>query len=141
MSGKPARNPIRRTLTFVAVVGGLLAVGSLYMKDARFTASVLIGACVALLNLWVLAKIVKSMMPEEEESKASASETPDEGNAEGDKAGGSGWGLLAVIKILALFGGAFGLWKSGIALPLPTLLGYGALPIGIVLSSIGAPRR
>lgn len=139
MSVKPAQNAIRRTLTFVAVIGGLLAVGSIYMKDARVTASVFIGAGVALLNLWVLSKIVTSMMPVEE--KESTATEADEGNTEGDKAGSSGWGLLAVIKILALFGGAFVLWKSGIALPLPTLLGYGALPIGIVLSSVGGARR
>lgn len=139
MSSKVQRNPIRRTLIGVAVIGAIFGIGSIYMRDARITASVFIGAGLALGNLWVLAKIVKSMMPEEESSDGAPG---DEGLRHGDgKGAASGWGILAVIKILALFGGAFVLWKSGVALPLPTLLGYGALPLGIVLTSTMTPRR
>lgn len=148
MSDAASKLPIRRTLIGVAVFGALFALGSLYLKDARTTISVLIGAGVALLNLWALAKIVSAMMPEEEPVPAgdsgAAAASRDDGHEEKPSGGGGGgggsWSILAVVKIFALFGGAFLLWKSGIALPLPTLLGYAALPLGIVSTSVMAPR-
>lgn len=146
MSDAASKLPIRRTLIGVAVFGVLFALASLYLKDARTTISVLIGAGVALLNLWALAKIVSAMMPEEEPVPAgdsgAAAASRDDGHEEKPSGGGGGgsWSILAVVKIFALFGGAFLLWKSGIALPLPTLLGYAALPLGIVSTSVMAPR-
>ena len=126
----------------VAAVGGLLSAGSIYFWNVRIFVSVLIGAFVALLNLWALAKIVRSMMPEDEPGEAPPpGRGTHEGHVANGKAGGAAFGLLAVIKILGLFGGAFVLWKSGVALPLPTLVGYGALPLGIVFTAVMAPQR
>ncbi|MFO0666678.1 MAG: ATP synthase subunit I [Polyangiaceae bacterium] len=137
----PPRDAIRTTLVNVAAAGLTFGIASIFYKDPRITVSVFIGAAVALLNLWVLSKIVKSLMPETEGAPAREGSLDADGAkaSEDEKPKGS-WGILAVVKIFALFGGAFALWKSGLALPIPTLIGYGALPIGIVVGQV-VPRR
>jgi len=52
------------------------------------------------------------------------------------KRGGAAWGIFAVVKILALFGGTWMLLARGIIDPIPLVVGYGVLPLGIVSSSI-----
>ena len=139
MSTPDTKSPITHTLRIVAIVGGVFTLGSLAFKDVRVTTSVLIGTALALGNLWVLAKIVASLMPAEPEKTANA-EGAEATGAE-PRRGAGGWGIVAILKIFALFGGAFLLWKSHVALPLPTLLGYGALPIGIFVGSVLRPAR
>ena len=63
--------------------------------------------------------------------------------AEG-KRGGAAWGAFAVVKILVLFGGIWILLTRGLVDPIPLVVGYGVLPIGIAASGLLtglAPRR
>jgi hypothetical protein len=45
-----------------------------------------------------------------------------------------GWAFMAALKLLVLFGAVFAILKKDLADPLPFLIGYLALPIGIVAS-------
>jgi hypothetical protein len=46
------------------------------------------------------------------------------------------WGIFAVVKMLVLFGGMWLLMTNGLVAPIPLVVGYGALPIGIAIGSL-----
>jgi|GEM_PF-1426437 len=63
--------------------------------------------------------------------------------AEG-KRGGAAWGVFALLKILVLFGAIWVLLTRGLVDPIPLVVGYGVLPLGIAASSLVAslfPQR
>ncbi len=103
-------------LRVVSVVGLLLIAGAWFAGGPHVMLAVAIGAVAAVLNLWVMGRLVSSFL------------------------GGHGrmsWGFVAIVKLAVLFGGMFLLIKSGIAGVLPLLIGYGALPLGIVVAQFG----
>ncbi len=55
--------------------------------------------------------------------------------------GGLAWGLLAVVKIVVLFGGMWLLLTRGWVDPIALLVGYGALPLGISAGTLGRALR
>jgi hypothetical protein len=96
----------------VAVVGVLLAAAGLAFFGIRAAGSVLIGALVALGNLWVLARAVKNLL-----------------------AGGQAkWAGVAFLKFLVLLAVTYGLVKSGVIDPLTLAVGFGSLPLGILVA-------
>jgi hypothetical protein len=48
--------------------------------------------------------------------------------------------LVAVVKLVVLFGGLYLLLRSGMASGVALVLGYGALPLGITVGGLLAPR-
>ena len=63
--------------------------------------------------------------------------------AEGSR-GGAAWGLFALLKIFVLFGGVWLLLTRGLVDPIPLVVGYGVLPLGIAASTVVAslaPQR
>jgi hypothetical protein len=46
------------------------------------------------------------------------------------------WSLLALLKMLILFGGAYQLMRIGLVVPLALVLGYSALPIGVTIAQV-----
>ena len=102
----------QRALWAVALVGIVLVVGAFVSSGARPARSVAIGGFFAVANLWSIVMIVRGLLA------AKRGKTP--------------WGLIAALKLVVLFGGLYLLLKSGIAELMPLLVGYGALPIGIV---------
>jgi hypothetical protein len=79
----------------------------------------------------------------DEDGSPRAPRTDREHSAEG-KRGGAAWGAFAVVKILILFGGIYLLLTRGLVDPMPLVVGYGVLPLGIAASSVissMAPRR
>jgi hypothetical protein len=64
--------------------------------------------------------------------------------AEG-KRGGAAWGAFGLAKIVFLFGGIYLLLTRGMVDPMPLVVGYGVLPVGIAASSLftslAPPRR
>ena len=103
-------------LRVVAIVGLVLVAGACLAAGPRVMLAVAIGAGAAVLNLWVIGRLVATFL------------------------GGRGrmsWGFVALVKLAVLFGGMFLLIKSGIAGVIPLLIGYGALPVGIVVAQLG----
>jgi hypothetical protein len=83
--------------------------------------SVAIGAFLATMNLWVFTRI---------------------GTAFFARRGiNAPWGLIAVLKLIVLFGAVAVVLRSEFASPIGFLVGYLALPIGIVLSQFFGLRH
>lgn len=112
----PDQNGIATALWSVAVVGVLLAVGAPFALGSASRLSVALGALLALLNLWGLLRIVRAFL------YPVGARAP--------------WVLFAMFKLAALFVGVWFLVRSGSAQVLPLLIGYAALPIGIVVSQL-----
>ena len=52
-----------------------------------------------------------------------------------------GWAVVAVLKIVGLLALAWLLMRHAIVSPMPKLVGFGALPIGIAIGSLVSDRR
>jgi ATP synthase I chain len=103
-----------RPLFAVVAIGVLLAGGAWFINGRQTGLGVGVGALIAALNLWAFTRIGTAMFSAQSR--------------------GGGWGLLAMIKLLVLFGAVFGILKKDLADPISFLVGYLALPIGIVAS-------
>jgi ATP synthase I subunit len=114
IAGTRAGIELGRPLFAVAVLGALLALAALLVASARAGQGVGVGALTATLNLWVFTRIGTGML-----------------SRRGVRAS---WGVLAGVKLLALFVGVALLLRSDIADPLWFLVGYLSLPVGIVAS-------
>jgi hypothetical protein len=109
--------PLRRALVAVAIAGVCMALPAGGIFGAKTALSVMVGAIVAGLNLVVFAWIVRAILG----------------------SGGRGWGIVAALKLFALFGGLFWLFRENVVGALPFVLGYGALPIGISVAQLMTP--
>jgi hypothetical protein len=117
----PGLDPRTRTAILgVAAIGATLAIGALAGWGVRSGISVAVGALIAVANLYGLARIVGAMLG---------------ARAEGD-AGAGLWGILAVLKVVVLFGGVWFLFTSHLVEPMSLVVGWGALPIGVALGTL-----
>ncbi|HET9955456.1 MAG TPA: ATP synthase subunit I [Polyangiaceae bacterium] len=107
---------IAPVLWAVAIVGVLLALASASLFGSRGFTSTLIGAALAVANLWAMARLVRGLL--------------------GAGPGRAAWGPLGMVKIAALFLVLWIILKRGYADVLPLALGYAALPVGIVLAQL-----
>lgn len=105
---------------FVAGTAAVLAIGAAVAYDGRAALGVGIGGAIATANLWVFSKIGQAFI--------------------GRRGNSAPWAIIAVIKLIALLGGVWLILKSGVASGLSLTIGYGALPIGITLSSLFGPK-
>jgi hypothetical protein len=105
-----------RPLFAVAAIGVAIALGALFFAGAHAGQGVAVGAATAALNLWAFTRVGTAFF-----------------SRRGMRAS---WGLLAGAKLLVLFGGVAVLLKMQITDPLMFLMGYLALPIGIVASQL-----
>ncbi|MBX3192674.1 MAG: hypothetical protein KF819_37160 [Labilithrix sp.] len=139
------------TATVAALAGGaiglLLTIAAFAIYDARTALSVAVGATIAVANLVTMRAIIRALLrprdDEDPEGDDDAPRTDREHAAEGRR-GGAAWGGFAVVKILILFGGIWLLLTRGLVDPIPLVVGYGVLPLGIAASSVissMAPRR
>ncbi len=117
--------PLLPAVGIVAAAGAALAFA---FMGTRAGTSVAVGGLIGAANLWAITRIVRAFMPSEKEAE----------NAK--KGSAVGWGIFAVLKIALLFGGIWILWKFHVVDPLPLVLGYGALPVGISVGTL-LPRR
>ena len=113
-------------ITVVVAAAGFSGVAA-YAWSMRAALSVAVGGAIAAANLWVLARIVGSLMPAEGETVASNAKTA--------------WGVMALLKLTVLFGGVWFLMTKHLVDPIPLVVGFGALPIGIAIGSIVSDRR
>jgi hypothetical protein len=110
----------------VLVSGAALGLLALAFASVRAGLSVLVGAALAAGNLWLLARIVSELLPSDREGAEAQSR--------------SGWSLVALLKMFGLVALAWLLMRHGIVSPLPMLIGFGALPIGIAIGSLVSDR-
>jgi len=107
----------------VAVVGALLTIVVPFSLGSASRLSVGLGGIVAVVNLWAVIRIVRAFL------YPAGARAP--------------WILLALVKLAALFAAVSFLVRGGSAQVLPLMIGYAALPLGIVVSSLksAAPAR
>jgi len=117
---------LRTSIRAVAIAGAALALFALAFAGVGAAVSVATGAALAAGNLWLLARIVTALLPD------------DRAGAEAQSR--AGWALVAVLKMLGLLALAWLLMRHGVVSPLPMLIGFGALPIGIAIGSLVSDR-
>jgi hypothetical protein len=104
-----------RSLRAVAVAGVVLTLLSPFAFDGKTMQGVAIGAALAFGNLYAIAAIVRGFL----------------------RGAGLPWGVFGAVKFAALL---FVIWivlKNGWATVVPLVLGYAALPLGIVAGQLG----
>lgn len=119
-----------------AVLGGIFAIGAFGVMGTRAGLSVTVGALIAVSNLLVLRAIIRSIVT------APADAVPAEGDHQGNgRRGGAAWGIFAVLKIFVLFGGVWLLLAKGLVDPIPLVVGYSVLPLGMTGSTLLSSLR
>lgn len=139
-----------------AVIGAILSLAALGIYGPRTAWSVALGAAIAVANLVTLRAIIRAIIRPPEESELSEPGPEDAADPEKPEAkpardhaaegkrGGAAWGVFALLKIFVLFGGIWFLLTRGLVDPIPLVVGYGVLPLGIAASTLFqslAPRR
>jgi hypothetical protein len=124
---------LRATLFSVAGCGAALTLGALLLLDRAAGLSTGIGAALAVGNLWALARIVTALLPARDADR----DQPREARRSN---GAVGWTVLALLKMLALFSVVWLLMRHFAVSPLPMLLGFAALPLGIAIGSVVSDR-
>jgi hypothetical protein len=125
---------LRASLVSVALTGATFALAALALFGLSAAASVAVGAGLATVNLWALARIVAALLPDEAGGPTGTT----------GASGAVAWALLGIVKMFALFAVVWLLMRHGVVSALPMLVGFGALPIGIAIGSLvsdrGGPR-
>ncbi len=118
-----ADRSLRASFRAVAIAGALLSVAVSLHAGPGAGVSAALGALFGLLNLYAYARIVGAV--------AVAPVEP-------GRAGNAGFvfGVLALGKILVLFGGIWLVLTRGLADAIPLVIGYGAMPIGIAIGAV-----
>jgi hypothetical protein len=112
---------LRATFKVVALSGMVFSLGAALLMGPVAALSVAMGALTALSNLYVLTRIVAALAIPFEDAKTN---------------GGFVWGVIAFGKILVLFGGLWFLMTRHLVDPIPLVVGYGCLPIGIAIGAV-----
>jgi len=104
---------LNRAFWSVGICGVLLSAGSLVVFDALIdSVSVVVGASTALLNFWMTAYLVRGFLA------PAGIRLP--------------WPLIATIKLVVVLGLLYWLLQRELLNLLPLVLGFAALPLGIV---------
>jgi hypothetical protein len=107
---------LRVALWSVVLVGASGALLAAIVAGWRSMLSLSAGALLAFVHLWLISLVVR-------------------GRA-GQLNPNVPWGLVGVLKFILLFGLVYGLVKSQWVQVLPLIIGYGALPLGIVAAQM-----
>lgn len=132
-----------------AVLGLALTIGAFAVFGPRTGLSVAAGATIAVANLVAMNAIVRKVLrPADGDADADTDANADgkktrqtttapatDHAAEG-KRGGAAWGAFGLIKLVVLFGGIYVLLTRGLVDPMPLVVGYGVLPLGIAASTL-----
>jgi hypothetical protein len=110
-----------RPLFAVAAIGVALSLGGLLIGGSRIALNTGIGAALATVNLWLFTRIGTGFFARR-----------------GIRAP---FALLAPIKLIALFASVAMVLRADFANPIAFLVGYLALPIGIVVSQLVGLRQ
>lgn len=125
-----------------AILGAIFALTTLGLYGTRAACSVLVGATIAVANLLTMRAIIRALVqvPDEADAGDEASDRPADHKGTGRR-GGVAWGFFAAFKILILFGGVWILLTKHIVDPMPLVVGYGVLPLGITASAVWSSLR
>ena len=110
------QNGIATAVWSVAIVGALLAAFAPAFLGPTSRLSVALGALLATANLWTISRTVRGFL------HPAGARSP--------------WVSLAMLKFALMFLGVLFLVRGGYAQLLPLVIGYVALPIGIVISQL-----
>lgn len=111
---------MRAALLSVLTVGLAITVGSAAFAGWRFAAGAAIGGAMATANLAVFARLGDAFL--------------------GGKGKAAPWAIVAMLKLVFLFGGIWLILKSELVSGLSLAIGYAALPVGITLGSLFGPK-
>jgi hypothetical protein len=111
---------LHAAVRYVAGCGVALAVVALAAFDVRTAAGVLAGGLLATANLAVFVRVGEAFLTRR-------------GNT-------APWGVVAVMKLLLLFGAVWLLLRNGAVPGLALAAGYASLPLGITICSLFGPR-
>jgi len=100
----------------VAIVGALFTAGAPVLLGAGSRLSVALGALLAMGNLWAISRTVRGFL------HPAGARSP--------------WISLAMLKFAVMFLGVLFLVRGGYAKLLPLVIGYAAMPVGIVISQL-----
>lgn len=147
------RDDIKTSVIAAAILGAVFIVGALGTYGPKTALSVALGAAIAVANLLTMRAIVRALVrpPIDEAPKDGQSEGEGEGEKKpqadhrgAGRRGGAAWGVFAVLKLFVLFGGIWLLLTKGLVAPIPLVVGYGVLPLGIAAAGLWGslrPRR
>jgi hypothetical protein len=146
---KTERDDITTSIKAASVLGVLFTGVAFATHDVRTAVSVGLGGAIAVANLVTMRAIVRALLHAPEGEDEPKDEQQGEAATEKDhraagKRGGAAWGVFAVLKILVLFGGIWTLLSKGLVAPIPLVVGYGVLPLGIAAAGLWSslsPRR
>jgi hypothetical protein len=132
-----------------AILGAIFTLVAAGLYSAHTALSVAVGAGIAIANLLMLRAIIRALIrapgePKGSDAEDSTGEKTSQDHAEIGRRGGVAWAVFAVLKIFLLFGGVWILLTRGLVAPIPLVLGYGVLPLGIAAASLWSslgPRR
>lgn len=110
---------LRPALWATALTGAALTLASPLLFGSRGIVGVALGAAIATLNLWALGRIVRAFMA----------------------GAGMPWAVLGALKLLLLLALLVAVLRLKLTGVIPLAVGYGALPLGVVFSQLGAARQ
>lgn len=129
-------------------IGALLALGAFGLYGTRTAYSVSIGAAIAVTNLLVMRAIIRGLIPAPEPEDAPRDGWGEETGDAGDAAPPTtweraqvGWVIVACVKLLVLIGGLWFLLRRELVDPMPLIIGYSVLPLGITAGAMWPSRR
>lgn len=115
-----SRQTMRSAVIAVAVSGAALAVLAFALFTARIGLGVALGGALATANLAVFVRLGDAFLVQK-------------GNT-------APWALIAVLKLVFLFGGVWIILKNDFVPGLSLAAGYAALPVGITFGFLFSPK-
>ena len=109
-------NGIATAIWSVAIVGALFTLAAPTLLGPASRLSVALGVLLAMGNLWAISRTVRGFL-----------------HPEGAR---SPWISLAMLKFAVMFLGVLFLVRGGYAQLLPLVIGYSAMPVGIVIAQL-----
>jgi hypothetical protein len=117
---------MRRCIGGVAITGAVLSTAALALSGVWAAFSVAVGAGLAAGNLWVLARVIASILPRDRKSA--------------ERQGRAGWVLVGMVKMVGVVAVVWLLMRHGVVSPLAMVVGLCSLPIGIAIGSLVSDR-
>ena len=115
-TGSTDQNGIATAIWSIAIVGALMVVAAPSFLGPASRSSVALGVLLAIGNLWAISRTVRGFL------HPAGARSP--------------WISLAMLKFAVMFLGVLFLVSGGYAKLLPLVIGYAALPVGIVIAQL-----
>lgn len=136
------RDDIGQSVKAAALLGGAFTLVAFGLYGPRTACSVLVGAAIAIANLVTMRAIIRALVnvPMDPDDGDEAGQDGADHKKTGRRAGVA-WGLFAGLKMLILFGGVWILLTRQLVDPMPLVVGYGVLPLGIAAGALWSSLR